>query len=106
VSKLARGDMKGAETAFREALIHDPRLFEAKNNLAPSYALQREYRLPVISLSEEERAILLHNIALVALCQGDDQVALGLLQQSVKVHPRRWAPAADKLATLEGRVKG
>lgn len=106
VSKMARGDMKGAETAFREALIHDPRMFEAKNNLALSYALQREYRLPVISLSEEERAILLHNIALVALRQGDEQVALGLLQQSVKVHPRRWAPAADKLATLEGRVKG
>ncbi|MFT4793400.1 MAG: Flp pilus assembly protein TadD [Paracoccaceae bacterium] len=106
VSKMARGDMKGAATAFREALIHDPRMFEAKNNLALSYALQREYRLPVISLTEEERAILLHNIALVALRQGDEAVGLGLLQQSVKSHPRRWAPAADKLATLQSRLKG
>jgi Flp pilus assembly protein TadD len=106
VSMMARGDMKGAEKAFREALIHNPRLFEAKNNLALSYALQRQYRLPVISLNEEERAVLLHNIALVALRQGDETVALGLLQQSVKTHPRRWPPAADKLATLESRVKG
>ena len=106
VSKMARGDMQGAEDAFRQALIHDPRLFEAKNNLALSYALQKQYRLPVISLTEEERAILLHNIALVALRQGDEKVALGLLQQSVKAHPRRWAPAADKLATLQTLVKG
>ena len=103
---MARGDMKAAEDAFRQALIHDPRLFEAKNNLALSYALQRQYRLPVISLTDEERAVLLHNIALVALRQGDEKVALGLLQQAVKIHPRRWAPAADKLAVLQGRVKG
>ncbi|MFT6772920.1 MAG: Tfp pilus assembly protein PilF [Paracoccaceae bacterium] len=106
VSKMARGDMAGAEQAFRQALIHDPRMFEAKNNLALSYALQKQYRIPVISLTEEERAILLHNIALVALRQGDETVAVGLLQQSVKIHPRHWAPAAEKLATLQDRVKG
>ena len=106
VSMLARGDMQGAEDAFRQALIHDPRMFEAKNNLTLSYALQKQYRLPVISMTEEERAVLLHNIALVALRQGDEAVALGLLQQAVKVHPRRWAPAADKLAALQSRVKG
>ena len=28
------------------------------------------------------------------------------LQQAVKTHPRHWPPAADKLATLQNRVKG
>ena len=101
VSLMARRDWPAAEAAFRQALQHDPELFEAKNNLALTYALRKRYALPVMPLTEEERAILLHNIAMVALRQGDREVALNLLQQSVDIHPRRWAPAAEKLAALK-----
>ncbi|MGG7566683.1 tetratricopeptide repeat protein [Rhodovulum sp. DZ06] len=101
VSLLARGDYPAAETAFRDALDHDATLFEAKNNLALSFALRRRYTLPVLALTEEERAILLHNVAMVALRQGDREVAINLLERSVETHPRHWGPAADKLAALK-----
>lgn len=104
VSKLARGDMKDAERAFEQALTYDPKLFSAKNNLTITYGLQKQYRLPLVTLSEEERAILLHNLAVLALRQGDKGIAKGLLTQSVEIHPRHYAAASDKLAALEAVV--
>lgn len=100
VSMMSRGDMKAAEAAFQEALRYDSSLFSAKNNLALSYALQKQYRLPLVPMSEEERAVLLHNIAVVALRQGDKKTAITLLERAVATHPRHWPPAADKLAAL------
>lgn len=106
VSMLARRDYKAAEDAFREALKHDPTLFAAKNNLGLAFALQKRYALPVVAMSEEERAILMHNMALQALRNGDRKTAINLLERSVETHPRRWAPASDKLAALRAGAKG
>lgn len=100
VSEMARGDMQAAETRFEEAVTLDPRLFGAKNNLAIVYGLQRKYRVPLVTLAEEERAVILHNLGVIALRQGDREVGRGLLEQSLAVHPRHYAPAADKLAAL------
>ncbi|MFO7854926.1 MAG: tetratricopeptide repeat protein [Paracoccaceae bacterium] len=100
VSEMARGDMAAAEARFEEAVALDPRLFGAKNNLAIAYGLQRKYRVPLVTLAEVERAIVLHNLGVVALRQGDREIGRDLLEQSLAAHPRHYAPAADKLAAL------
>ncbi|MEM1313293.1 MAG: tetratricopeptide repeat protein [Pseudomonadota bacterium] len=102
VSRMARGDFLAAQRSFEEALIFDPNLFSAKNNLAISFGLQRRYRLPVVTLSNEEKAVLLHNLGVIALRQGDRDIGKGLLEQSLATHPQYYAPAADKLAALGG----
>ncbi|MEM6438538.1 MAG: hypothetical protein AAF763_02405 [Pseudomonadota bacterium] len=102
VSRMARGDFLAAQRSFEEALIFDPNLFSAKNNLAIAYGLQRRYRLPLVTLNNEERAVLLHNLAVLALRQGDVDIGRGLLEQSLATHPQYYAPAADKLAALNG----
>lgn len=104
VSKLARGETKGAEQAFEQALTYDPKMFSAKNNLTIAYGLQKQYRLPLVTLTDEERAILLHNLAVIALRQGDRGVAKGLLTEAVEISPRHFSAAADKLAALNGDV--
>lgn len=102
VSRLARGEHAQAERLFEEALVYDPDMFSAKNNLALSYGLQGRYRLPLITLSEEEKAVLLHNLGVIALRQDDRETARGLFEQAVAAHPRHYAPAADKLEALGG----
>jgi Flp pilus assembly protein TadD len=102
VSRLARGEHAQAERLFEEALVYDPDMFNAKNNLALSYGLQGRYRLPLVTLSEEEKAVLLHNLGVIALRQGDRETARGLFEQSVAAHPQHYAPAADKLEALGG----
>jgi len=102
VSRMARGDMEAATSSFEEALIFDPQMFSAKNNLAIAYGLQRRYRVPLVTLTEEERAVILHNLGVIALRQGDRDIGRGLLEQSLATHPQYYAPAADKLAALSG----
>lgn len=104
VSRMSRGEYAAAEETFRRALAHDPRLFNAKNNLAVSRALQGEYRVPAVTLTEEERATLLHNIGVIALRRGDLNEAKGLFTMAVAAHPQYYAPAAEKLAALESGV--
>ncbi|MGB0505177.1 MAG: tetratricopeptide repeat protein [Pikeienuella sp.] len=104
VSRLSRGDYVNARRTFEEAIAYDPNLFNAKNNLAVSRALEGEYRLPVVTVSEEERAILLHNIGVIALRRGDVTAAKGLFTLAVEAHPRHYAAAAGKLAALESEV--
>ncbi|MEO0679750.1 MAG: tetratricopeptide repeat protein [Pseudomonadota bacterium] len=102
VSRMARGEMNAAQRSFEEALIYDPEMFSAKNNLAIAYGLQRRYRVPLVSLTDEERAVILHNLGVIALRQGDRDIGQGLLEQSLATHPQHYAPAADKLAALGG----
>lgn len=104
VSKMSRGEPEAAAKTFEEALSFDPRLFNAKNNLAVARALKGEYRLPLVSMTEEERAIMLHNIGVIALRRGDVREAKGLFTMSVAAHPRYYAEAAEKLAALEANV--
>jgi len=105
VSRMARGELKQAERLFEQAVLFDPTLFEAKNNLALAYGLQRQYRLPVVTMTEEEKAIVLHNLAVLAIRQGDKNTARGLLTQAVQIHPRYFAAASDKLASMDAVVE-
>lgn len=103
-SKLARGDYEGAERLFNEALRYDPDLFTAKNNIALARGAQRNYTLPVVRLTQTERAQLLHTLGLAAVKQGDIATAKGLLKDAVETHPQHFEAAARALGALEANV--
>ncbi|MCB1390936.1 MAG: hypothetical protein H6898_17135 [Rhodobacter sp.] len=99
-SKLTRGDARGAERLFLEALQHDRSLFTAKNNLVLARAARRVYELPLIEMTQTERAELLYTMALAAIRQGDIGIGRGLLQDAVATHPQHFEAAANALAAL------
>ena len=101
-SKLTRGDPQGAERLFIEALTYDPKLFTAKNNLILARGTQRKYDMPVIAMTQTERAELIYTLALTAIKQGDVAVGKNLLQEAIDTHPLYFEAAARSLATLEG----
>ncbi len=70
VSRMSRKEYDAASRLFVKALAYNPRLFNARNNLAVSRTLEGEHRLPLVTLSEEERATLLHNVGVIALRRG------------------------------------
>lgn len=100
-SKLSRGEHREAERLFSEALQHDATLFTAKNNLVLARAAQRRYELPVIAMTQTERAELLHTMALAALRQGDTSVGRALLREAVETHPQHFEAAALALNALQ-----
>jgi Flp pilus assembly protein TadD len=104
-SKLTRGEFAGAEKLFIEALTYDPALFTAKNNLVLARAAQRKYDLPVVRMTQVERAELLYSMALAAIKQGDVAVGKGLLQQAVETHPQHFEAAARSLEALDSNVQ-
>ncbi len=104
-SKLTRGDAPGAEKLFIEALTYDPQLFTAKNNLVLARAAQRKYDLPVIKMTQTERAELLYSMALAAIKQGDVTVGKGLLNQAIETHPKHFEAAVRSLEALDANVK-
>jgi Flp pilus assembly protein TadD len=99
-SKLSRGDMEAAERLFIEALTHDDALFTAKINLVLSRAARRTYTMPLIRMTAEEHARLLHTAGLAAIKRGDIGIGQGLLEESLLTHPRHFEPAAKALAAL------
>lgn len=101
-SKLTRGAFGEAERLFGEALSYDPNLFTAKNNLVLARAAQRKYDLPVVRMSQIERAQLLHTAALAAIKQGDLAIGKALLQQAIETHPQHFEAAVRALEALEG----
>lgn len=103
-SKLSRGDYKGAEKLFGDAVRYDPKLFTAKNNLVMARGAQRKYDLPVIEVTQTERAELLHTMALTAIKSGDVNVGRGLLQDAIETHPQHFDAASRALRALEGNV--
>jgi Tfp pilus assembly protein PilF len=104
-SKLTRGEHAGAEKLFTEALTYDPQLFTAKNNLVLARAAQRKYDLPVVKMTQAERAELLYSMALAAIKQGDVSVGKGLLNQAVETHPQHFEAAVRSLEALDANVK-
>lgn len=100
-SKLSRGDFPGAEKLFSESLRYDGSLFTAKNNLVLARSSQRNYDLPVIAMTQIERAQLLHTAGLTAVKQGDLSTGKSLLSQAVETHPRYFEAAARSLEALE-----
>ena len=103
-SKLTRGDYKGAEQLFSDALRQDPTLFTAKNNLVLARGAQRKYELPVVQMTQVERAQLLHTMALAAVKQGDVTMAKGLLREAIDTHPQHFEAAVRSLRALENNV--
>lgn len=104
-SKLTRKDFAGAERLFLQALTYEPGLFTAKNNLVMARAAQRKYDLPVVEMTQTERAELLYTMGLAAIKQGDVAVGKGLLQQAVDTHPQYFEAAARSLAALDANVR-
>lgn len=101
-SKLSRKDFAGAEKLFAEALTYDPTMFTAKNNLVMARGAQHKYDLPVIEMSQTERAELLYTMGLTAVKQGDILVGKGLLQDAIDTHPQHFEAAVRSLAALDG----
>ncbi|MCV2868051.1 tetratricopeptide repeat protein [Defluviimonas sp. WL0002] len=99
-SKLTRGDYPGAEKLFGQALTYDRNMFVAKNNLVLARAAQRKYDLPIISMTQVERAQLLYTIALSAIKQGDVVIGRGLLEDAIETHPQHFEEAVRALEAL------
>jgi len=101
-SKLTRGDANGAEKLFIQALTYDPTMFTAKNNLVLARAAQRKYDLPIVQMTQEERAQLFYTAGLAAVKQGDVLQGKQLLQQAVDTSPTFFEAATRSLRALEG----
>lgn len=101
-SKLSRGDGPGAEKLFIEALTYDPTMFTAKNNLVLARAAQHKYDLPVVDMTQEERARLIYTAALAAVKQGDTVTGKRLLQEAIDTSPTYFEEAVRSLAALGG----
>lgn len=104
-SKLTRGDAAGSEKLFSEALGYDPKLFTAKNNLVMARGAQRKYTLPVVEMTQTERAELLHTMALTAIKAGDVSVGKSLLQDAIETHPQHFDAAVRALRALDANVR-
>ena len=100
-SKLTRGDYADAERLFADAIRLDGKLFTAKNNLILARGAQKKYTMPVMPMSQSERAELLYSLGLTAVKQGDVTIGKGLLRDAVDTHPQHFDAAAGSLAALE-----
>lgn len=107
-SMLSRSDEEGAERLFARALKEDPTMFTAKNNLVLARGARREYNLPIVDMTQTEKAMLLHTAALAAIKQGDVATGEALLRDSIETHPQYFEAAARSLDTLtaSGRDDG
>ncbi|MCZ7676416.1 MAG: tetratricopeptide repeat protein [Roseovarius sp.] len=103
-SKLSRGDFSGAERLFSDAIRQDNSLFTAKNNLMMARGAQQNYAMPVIPVSQTERAQLLYTLALSAIKQGDIAIGKGLLRDAIETHPQHFEAAVRSLRALEDNV--
>ena len=103
-SKLTRKKYDEAEKLFLRAITYDKELFTAKNNLVLARGSQRKYALPVIPMTEVERAELLYTLALTAIKQGDTDIGRGLLETAIDTHPRHFQEAVRTLQALQTNV--
>lgn len=103
-SKLQRGDYSGAERLCRKALTYDPGLFSAKNMLILARGAQHKYDMPVIPMTQTERAHLLYNLAIVAIRQDDVAIGKGLLKEAVDTNPEYFGEAQRSLDALNAKV--
>ncbi len=103
-SNLTRGNYSEAEKLFAEALKYNAGMFTAKNNLVLARGAQRKYDLPVIPMTQIERAQLLHSLALAAIKQGDIVTGKGLLNEAIDTHPQYFESAVRSLRALENNV--
>ena len=105
-SKLTRGEYAEAERLFEDALKYNSSLYTAKNNLVLARGAQRKYDLPIVPMTQVERAQLLYTLALTAIKQGDVVIGKTLLQQAIDTHPQHFEAAVRSLRALETSVGG
>jgi Flp pilus assembly protein TadD len=105
-SRLTRGDFDGAEDLFIQSISYDPDLFTAKNNLVLARAAQGNYALPLIQMTQIERAQLLHTAGLAAIRQGEVDVGRGLLTEAIDTHPQHFEAAVRALRALDTETRG
>ena len=79
-------------------------MITAKNNILLPRGAQRNYDLPIVPMTQIERAQLLHTLALAAIKQGDVVTGKGLLQESIDTHPQHFEAAVRSLRALENNV--
>ena len=99
-----RGDFAGAEKLFLQALKYDPTVFTSKNNLVLARAAQRQYDMPMIQMTQQERAQLLYTAALTAVKHGDVDTGKQLLQEAIDTSPQYFEEAVRALETLDSTV--
>ncbi|WP_170465547.1 tetratricopeptide repeat protein [Ruegeria arenilitoris] len=100
-SKLARGDFTAAERLFSDAIRQDSSLFTAKNNLVLARTAQGNYSMPVIPMTQVERAMLLNTMGISAVKQGDVTTAKNLFREAIATHPQHYEEAVRSLRALE-----
>ncbi|MEM8539138.1 MAG: tetratricopeptide repeat protein [Pseudomonadota bacterium] len=103
-SKLTRGDLRDAERLFGEAIRQDDTLFTAKNNLVLARGARGDYSLPVIPMTQIERAQLLHTMGLTAIKRGDVTSGKSLLRDAIETHPQYFEPAVRALEALDNKT--
>lgn len=103
-SKLTRGKYAESEKLFLEAITYDGKLFTAKNNLVLARAAQKNYSLPIIRMTQIEKAELLHTLAISAIKQGDVAIGRGLLEEAIDTHPQHFDAAVRALETLNRKI--
>lgn len=105
-SKLTRGNPREAEQLFMQALQHDPGMFTAKNNLALARAGQRNYSLPLVQMTQTERAMLLYTMAIAAIRKGDTSIGRTLLAEAIDTHPQHYEEAVRAMRALDSGGRG
>ncbi len=103
-SKLTRGDYSDAERLFLDALRFNGTMFTAKNNLVLARGAQRNYTIPVVPMTQTERARLMHTMALAAIKQNDVTIGKSLLNDAINTHPQYFEEAVLALEALENNV--
>ncbi len=100
-SKLTRGQYAEAERLFTEAIRQDKALFTAKNNLVLARAAQGNYAMPVVPMTQTERARLLNTMGISAVKRGDINLAKNLFREAIANHPQYFDEAVRSLRALE-----
>ncbi len=100
-SKLTRGEYAEAERLFTDAIRQDRSLFTAKNNLVLARSAQGNYSMPVVPMTQVERARLLNTMAISAVKQGDLATAKNLFREAIATHPQHFDEAVRSLRALE-----
>jgi len=105
VSLMSRERLADAADHFERALSYDSTLFSAKNNLAIARGLQGNFQLPLVPMTDREKAMILNNLGIIAARQGEKRIAKGLFAEAVDAHPQHYQAAAARLAALEAKVE-
>ena len=75
-----------------------------KNNLVLARSAQRKYDMPIVDMSQDERAQLLYTAALSAIKLGDVTTGKGLLEDAVETSPRYFEQASRALDAINAQV--